>query len=97
MYFVVLFVSLKNCLEEVDEIDFNHTLKDLETRSPRQSERSSSVFQELSQLKEFGEEVPKLGVTLTDQQVTLLFLVDVVNKCCSNLRPPMNVKLFCIH
>ena len=89
MYFAV-FVSLDDCVADVDEVEFQHNLKNLETRSPRQSERSSSTYKELASLKEFGEAILKLGATLTDQQVTLLFLVDVVNEwCCSNLRPSM--------
>ena len=90
MYFAVLFVSLDNCVPDVDEVELEHTLKNLESRSPRNSERSSSTYQELASLKEFGEAILKLGATLTDLQVTLLFLVDVVNEwCCSNLRPSL--------
>ena len=90
MYFAVLFVSLENCLADVDEVEFQQNLKNLETRSSRQSERSSSTYKVLEALKNFGDKILTLGLTLTDQKVTLLFLVDVVNEwCCSNLRPSM--------
>ena len=47
MYFAVLFVSMDNCVPDVNEVELVHTLKNLENRSPRNSERSSSTYQEL--------------------------------------------------
>ena len=70
MYFAVLFVSLQNCLQETDELGLNLTLIELESRSPRHSERLSSIYKELSELKALAEMVLKLGTALTDGQVT---------------------------